>query len=109
MKESFKVFGRVQGIMFRQTFIRACHRRGLEAGATNNKKDKNLVTCTVEGEDNEIYKLKNDLLELKELNSWGCQVEKIQVLEDELDLSSHEVTTKNVDSFKWTEGVKFFL
>ncbi len=109
MKESFKVFGKVQGIMFRQTFIRSCHRRGLVAGATNNTENRDLVTCSVEGETNEVYKLKNDLLELKELNSWGSHVERLEVMEDFQEISAHEVTTDNVDSFKWTDGVKFFL
>lgn len=109
MKESFKVFGKVQSIMFRQTFIRSCHRRGLVAGATNSSENRDMVTCSVEGELSEIESLKSDLISLEVLNSWGAHVTKILKLDEYIDVSAHEVTTDNVDSFKWTDGVKFFL
>lgn len=109
MRESFKVLGKVQGIMFRKTFIRACHRRGLSAGATNSPIDRGVVTCSVEGEDQEVYKLKNDLLELKELNSWGAHVESVVIMDEFINIDSHEVTTDNLESFEWSDGVQFFL
>ncbi|WP_044557534.1 acylphosphatase [Halobacteriovorax marinus] len=109
MEKSFNVFGKVQGIMFRQTFIRSCHRRKLCAGASNSHENKQMVTCTVSGNEEEIDSLLNDLLNLEKLNSWGARVEKIQELDLVFDLDKHQVTTENVDSFKWSEGVEFYL
>lgn len=110
MVKSFQVTGRVQGIMFRQTFIRACLNRKIHAGATNDPNDRNLVTCSVESENSQVIeKLLYDLEALEKLNSWGAHVDKLKILENSISISDHEVTTENVDNFSWTPGVKFFL
>ena len=38
--KSFEVFGKVQGIMFRQTFIRGLEKRKISGGATNDPQNK---------------------------------------------------------------------
>ncbi|OUR99818.1 hypothetical protein A9Q84_01975 [Halobacteriovorax marinus] len=110
MFKSFQVIGKVQGIMFRQTFIRACLQRNIHAGATNDPSDRNLVTCSVEAsEDAVIEKLIEDLTNLEKLNSWGAHVESLKVLKDSVAITKHEVTTDNVDNFNWSPDVEFFL
>jgi acylphosphatase len=110
MLKSFQVTGRVQGVMFRQTFIRACVKRKIHAGATNHPDNRNLVTCTIESDDSKtIDKLVIDLEELNQLNSWGAHVDSLKILEKSLTVKDHEVTTDNVDNFNWSSGVTFFL
>lgn len=108
VKESFLVHGKVQAIMFRQTFVRGLLRRGLLGGATNNRDNHNEVACSVEGEVKSIEELKSTLLGLEKLNSWGSKVEEI-IPCDYFPYTQHEVTTENVDSKKWTPGVEFYL
>lgn len=109
MKKSFEVFGKVQGIMFRQTLMRSCHRRGIAAGATNDSTNKDRVTFSLDCEEDKIISLCRDLLELEELNSWGAKALSLNELDIFIHFEEHQVTTKNVDDFKWTEGVEFFL
>jgi len=110
MVKSFQVIGKVQGIMFRQTFIRACLNRKIHGGATNDSLNRNLVTCSVESSDPEaVDKLITDLKKLERLNSWGAHVESLEVLDNTLAIEDHEVTTENVDNYSWTPGVEFFL
>lgn len=106
--ESFLVHGKVQGIMFRQTFVRALLTRGLLGGATNNRLNQNEVSCSVEGEEEVLKELKNKLLTLDSLNSWGAKVEEI-IPCDYIPYQKCEVTTENVESKKWTPGVEFYL
>lgn len=108
-KVTINVYGKVQGIMFRQTFIRAAIKRELDAGATNDPNDRNHVTCSMEGDDTAIEELIHDLAQLDKLNSWGAKVDKVERLSDYLNYSSHEVTTENVDEYKWSTGVEFYL
>lgn len=106
--ESFLVHGKVQGIMFRQTFVRALLKRGLLGGATNNKSNQNEVSCSVKGDGDIIKELKEQLLSLESLNSWGAKVEEIVACEY-IPYENCEVTTENVNSKKWTPGVEFYL
>ena len=43
MKKSFEVFGKVQGIMFRQTFIRGALKRKITGGVTNDSANHHMV------------------------------------------------------------------
>ena len=48
---------------------------------------------------------------MKELNSWGAKVESWITIDqkDGKDISDHQVTTENVDTFAWDTSVKMFL
>ena len=104
-----KVFGKVQGIMFRQTLMRSCLRRKIDAAATNDSSNRDRVTFSVIALEEEIECLCKDLLRLEKLNSWGASVSSLKELGQFIEFSEHQVSTKNVDEFKWTAGVEFFL
>ena len=53
----FAVHGKVQQVMFRQTFIRGCIKRGLDGGASNDEKDKTLVKLTMRGDNTKIEEI----------------------------------------------------
>lgn len=55
--ESYRVWGRVQGVMFRQTLMRGAQRRGLDAGASNDAHDRTAVTLTLCGDPQAIREL----------------------------------------------------
>lgn len=106
---SGKVTGKVQGVMFRQTLMRALITRNLQGGATNHKEKSDEVSFTVTGEPCLIIELIQDLKSGKELNSWGAKVDCLEELENITPVSNHEVTTDNVDQIKWSQGVEFYL
>lgn len=109
MQQVFHVFGKVQGVMFRQTFIRGCLKRNLRAGATNNRDRHDKVTCTVEGEKEAIEELIKRLSNGEPINSWGALVEDLEYSVEPFEIKRHEVTTDNVDSFNWSRDVTFYL
>ena len=109
MIKSGKAWGKVQNVMFRQTFIRALQTRGLRGGATNSEKDNNEVTITMEGDSKMIEELENKLKTKEKLNSWGALVEKYQELPEVIPVDHHQVTTNNVDSFNWSPNVEMYL
>ena len=106
--KSFEVFGKVQGIMFRQTFIRGLQKRKLQGGATNDPTNKNRVTLSIDASPEIIENVINDLTKTAPLNSWGAEIESFNEI-PLIKLKDHEVTTDNVDQFKWTPGVKFYF
>ena len=107
--KSFIVFGKVQNVMFRQTFIRGLQSRNLRGGATNNSDKEKTVSITIDASDEDIAQVTQKLLELEVINSWNATVEKIIELSDEISIDSHQVTTENVDQIKWSEGVEFYF
>lgn len=109
MKQSFYVFGKVQGVMFRRTFVLGALKRGLRAGATNDTSDRNKVSCSLEGDEEEILELISDLQSLEELNSWGAKVDRLELQQNFIEIDEHEVHGDNVDDKNWSSGVEFFL
>lgn len=105
----FKVSGKVQGVMFRQTFIRACHSRGLKAAASNLS--DGTVSCYASGDTGMIDDLIANLLSGKEINSWGACVEKLIPISDveAIPFEKHQVTTINVDRFNWHPNVDMYI
>ena len=105
----FKVSGKVQGVMFRQTFIRACHSRGLKAAASNLS--DGTVECYISGETGLIDDLIANLLSGKELNSWGACVDKMIPISHTqgIPFERHQVTTDNVDTFNWNPNVDMYM
>ena len=107
--KSFKVYGKVQNVMFRQTFIRGLQSRNLRGGATNNSDVEKTVSITIDASEEKIKEVTQKLLELKVINSWNATVEKIEELPNSIPIQDHEVTTENVDQIKWSEGVEFYF
>ena len=109
MLKSFKVYGSVQGVMFRQTFIRGLIKRGINGGASNIKDREKTVNITIEADNKkQISEVINTLLELKVINSWKAKVERIIEIES-INLDDHEVTTQNVNEHSWSSGVDFYF
>ena len=107
--KSFEVFGKVQGVMFRQTFIRGLIKRGLSGGATNIDNNKKSVSISIEAEsEKSINCVIKELVEKKIINSWQATVESITEV-NKIEIKAHEVTTKNVDDYKWSSGVEFYF
>ncbi len=105
----FKVSGKVQGVMFRQTFIRACHTRGLKAAASNL--NDGTVSCYVYGDTDMIDDIIVNLLSGKEINSWGAYIDKVIPISDVegIPFERHQVTTSNVDSFNWNPDLDMYI
>lgn len=109
MIKSFRVEGKVQGVMFRQTFIRGLQKRNLKGGATNINEKNKPVFITIEAEtENKINQVIEELLKIKILNSWNATVETISPIKN-IQILQHEVTTENVDQHKWSSGVEFYF
>ena len=109
MTKSVRVRGKVQGVMFRQTFIRALQKRNLKGGATNHPKDLHEVSFTLSGEEEFIREILEKLKEGHPINSWGATVQTLEELPDVIPIENHEVTTENVDNFNWSSGVEMYL
>ncbi len=109
MKVSFYVYGRVQAVMFRKTFCYGAIARKLEAGATNDRSNKERVLCSVAGDRDNIELFLDELQSLATLNSWGASVTNIEMLDVFTEVSRHEITTLNVDHKPRTQDIEFFL
>jgi len=105
----FKARGKVQGIMFRQTFIRGAQKRCLAAGASNCREDRGTAFFCLRGVKGEIEKFITLLKSGIELNNWGCKIEEIEELYIEKSLNDYEVTTENVDKFNWNPNITLYL
>ncbi len=105
----FKVVGNVQGVMFRQTLIRGAYKRGLKAGATNLVDGS--VSFTLIGDIQMIDEIISFFKSRKPINSWKAKVDELFELseQDGIVFEKHEVTTENVDTFNWSEGVEMYL
>lgn len=105
----FVVEGRVQGVMFRQTFIRAAQQRGLQAGASNLPDRR--VSCYLAGEEGKLDEILSGLRSQAPLNSWSAVVTRLTLLppEEGIALQRHQVTTQNVDRLNWNPNVDMYL
>ena len=105
----FLVEGRVQGVMFRQTFIRAAAQRGLAAGASNLPDRR--VSCYLAGEEAEMEAVLAGLRSHKPINSWGALITELTIVppKEGISLQNHQVTTENVDRFNWNPNVEMYL
>lgn len=109
MKISFYAHGKVQAVMFRKTFCYGAQKRGLVAGATNDKHDKTRVLCSLSGDRELVEKFMNELTNLSLLNSWGAKVERCEVAPKFYDFSKHEVTSDGIDKKNLSRDIEFFL
>ena len=108
MKRFFLAKGRVQGVMFRQTFIRAAQKRNLRAGASNLS-GGGEVSLTLEGEEGVVRELVEALQAVDPLNSWGACVEQLMEEREGSPVEAHQVHTENVDKFNWNPNIEMFL
>lgn len=93
MQRCFAIRGKVQNVMFRQTFIRACEKRHIEAGATNDKQDKNKVLITMKGDAQKIQEIVSHLQSGKPINSWNAHATDVEEILDEkhaLSIDAHQ-------------------
>ena len=105
----FLATGRVQGVMFRQTLMRAAIREDIRAGATNLP-DRKRVAFTLQGDPTRIETLATRIGSGEELNSWHASAEVKEVSAEEgIDFEAHQVTTETVDNFNWSKGVEMYL
>lgn len=109
MNISFYVIGKVQAVMFRKTFCFGAQKRGIVAGATNNKKEKDRVLCSLRGERELIIKFIAELQELDALNSWGAKVDRVEEVEDFHAIEIHEVTSLDLDRSTLSKEIEFYL
>ncbi len=105
----FKVTGKVQGVMFRQTFIRGALTRGLKAAASNLSDGS--VSCFVSGPTDMINDIIAKLLSGDPINSWGALVDKMIDIPgpEGIQFEKHQVTTSNVGAFNWSQDVEMYL
>jgi acylphosphatase len=109
MELHFRVEGKVQGVMFRQTFIRAAQKRNLKGAATNMPDGS--VHCILSGPEDKINEIVEGLQSGKAINSWDASVDVLALLsaDQSLAFEQHQVTTENVDSFSWSPNVEMYL
>ncbi|MBX3628527.1 MAG: acylphosphatase [Nitrosomonas sp.] len=108
-KISFYVTGNVQGVMFRQTFLRAAKKRKLKGGASNDAQDHARVHCSLIGNEAAIDEMINKLRSGKPINSWNAYVEALHPHDHFIELSKHQVSTENINQFPWPPNVDFYL
>ncbi len=109
IESNFTVTGLVQGVMFRQTFIRAAQKRNLRGAASNMPNGS--VCCLLSGDSEEIEELQQKLRSGERLNSWKAAVDHLTIIPaaQAIPYSQHQVTTDNVDSFNWSSDVDMYL
>ena len=109
MELHFRVEGQVQGVMFRQTFIRAAQKRNLKGAATNMPDGS--VCCYLSGPEVKINEIVEGLKSGQAINSWDAAVDRLTLLAEDqaMAFERHQVTTENVDSFSWSPNVEMYL
>lgn len=103
------VYGVVQGVMFRQTFLRACYKRHIVGGATNHPDDLHRVECSMTGDPLLIQEIIDKMKSGEKLNSHYAFVEKVVRNEKGLDPLQHAANTETVECDREFQGVNFYL
>jgi acylphosphatase len=101
--------GAVQGATFRQTVVRCAMKRGLVAGATNNRNDWTRVDIALQGDPVQIQEMVDAMKSGRRLNSRGACCHSVEVVETGTDPLQHEVNSSNCDHWNWKEWVEFYL
>jgi acylphosphatase len=104
----YLVHGRVQGVMFRQTVVRAAMARGLVVGATNTP-NPSVVELLLRGEAASIDEMESLLTAGRDLNSWGARVERLERQTGAKPLEQYEVTSDNVNTFDWNPNLERYI
>ena len=103
----FKLVGKVQRVMCRQTLMRAAQRHGVRAGATNEADGS--VALTMCGAHGEVAAIASKLAAGGLLNNWGAQVTALNEAAEGRAVEAHQVHTGNVDEIRWNPNVEFYL
>lgn len=90
----FDVFGKVQGVFFRKSFVYWIQTLGLKGGATNNIQNPNLVHCTVVTDASTFSEISKKLLE-GPFNNIGAYVKEIYEADHGIDWEDHQAKTEN--------------
>ncbi len=106
---TWEIRGNVQGVMFRQTFVRGLLKRGLAGGASNDPTNRQRVVVTIADDGKKSHELLAQIAAGDVLNSRGAAAESVELLEEFWDWHEHQVTTLNVEEFAWQSGVEFYL
>jgi acylphosphatase len=109
MEQSYSIYGKVQGVMFRKTLILAAGKLELAAGASNDNNDTDCVHFSLAGDSRKIETLEQRLMTLESLNSWGAKATKLIKLKNYKKVKTYEVTTLNIEKLQFTSGVEFYL
>jgi len=94
--------------MFRQTIMRGAMKRGLKSGATNLE-NKTEVDFMLEGDEAKINEMVDFIKSGQDINDWGAKIDELKELDSDNSIDDYDVTTENVDSFKWSTNVNFYL
>lgn len=97
MEVRFKVFGNVQGVMFRKSFVSAVHKLGFAAGATNDSLSRDTVLCTIKGQADDLEDIETilqRLLKLNQINDWGAKVVELTKVDHEIEFLDHDCHTE---------------
>ena len=91
--------------------MRASIKRNLRAAATNLKvPKKDEVEFVLIGNNDSIEEIIGFMKSGQKLNSWGATVTKLEETETgTIVWEDHQVTTDNVDDFKWSKNVEFYI
>ena len=109
-KPYFYIFkGIVQNVMFRQTFLRACLKLDIDAGATNHPIEKDRCDLTLFGTESNVNNLMSKIILGKWLNSWGAKVEKIEIIENGIPPYDHSINTGNIKKMAYNENIEFYI
>lgn len=103
------VYGKVQGVFFRQTFIIAAAKRNLVGGATNDKKDDTKVSFTICGSEEDCSKLIGLLKSGNQLNSIGAKVSRLEILMNGLSPQEHEYNTFQKDRLRPEPHIEYYV
>ena len=109
MIQHFMATGKVKSIMFRQTLVRAAQKCGLKAGVSNVPLQADRVRFALEGDERGIKQVLAWLQSGMPLNSWGAMIEHLEPDEVSTEISHYQVTTDNVDTFRWNPNIKLYL
>jgi len=95
--------------MFRQTLIRACLKRNLQCGASNDKQQKNRVTFTMAGEESKMNEIIDFMKSGKEMNDWGARCETLKQMETGKKIEEHQVVKNYLLFFLFTLFIYLFI
>lgn len=105
----FNVRGKVQGVFFRKSFVSILTRRNLNGGATNDRKDRHLVHCTVAGTDSEVQNFLKDFKNVTTFNSYGAYIEFIEERDHGISWLDHDANTSKGIEKGFSLGLKIYF
>lgn len=111
-KKYFAVYGVVQGVHFRQTFVRKAIELNLIAAAKNDREDFDKVFCYLEGPIKIIENYLKSLVNADQINSQGASIRKVEYINDDgpiPELSFFDIHSENINNYSWDPTVQILL